>query len=195
MKNKITLLSVLVMLGLFTSMSANASRMHYNMANNTARALAQSAWDNIGEDCTKTSKFIRIVSLGVNDAVRDIGKPPFTGQAAQDFGQGYIDGLMTVLRRVVKKCVNECNMLGDAMGGWAAKMFCRVSNVIGAPARFTNRVRNVRGGVCGSAYRSGCESNFVSTAKNMCRSYTRNRDALKDYYKGNRGGCCAYNPY
>jgi hypothetical protein len=146
--------------------------MYYEIAYNAAQGLAQSAWDNIGHDCTRLNQFISIISLGVNDAVNDIGTAPYTGQAAEDFGTGYIIGLRAVLGKVALDCVslgvsdavyrgraaegyinrlravtldsvNECHMLGHAMGEWAAKMFCRVAAVIEDTPTFTSRISNV----------------------------------------------------
>jgi len=222
MKNQIIHLSVLVILGLFMSTSANASKAHYEIAYNAAQGLAQSAWDNIGHNCTRLNPFISIISLGVNDAVNDIGTPPYTGRAAEDFGTGYINGLRAVLGKVALDCVslgvsdavyrgraaevfgtgyikvaldnaNECQMLGQAMGEWAAKMFCRVAAVIEHTPSFTRRISNVDGGICGRAYRRGCENNFVRIALGMCPTYA-NGSAFWNYYGGASGGCCGYDP-
>jgi hypothetical protein len=206
------------------STSANANDVYYNIAYNAAQGLAQSAWDNIGHDCTRLNQFISIISLGVNDAVNDIGTPPYTGQAAEDFGTGYINGLRAVLGKVALDCVslgvsdavyrgraaevtgyiiglravaldsaNECHMLGHAMGEWAAKMFCRVAAVIEHTPTFTSRISNVDGGICGRAYRRGCENNFVGVAGGMCPTYAKG-SAFDKYYEGADGGCCGYDP-
>jgi hypothetical protein len=193
MKNKITLLSVLVMLGMFTSTSAIAGPF-YNIAKNAARGLAQSAWDSIGQDCTKTTEFVIIVGDGVDDATSMIGTV-YRGRNAEDFGRGYIDGLVEVLEQVVNRCVNECSMLGNAMGEWAAKMFCRVAAVIKRMPEFTSRIVNIRGTICGGSYRMGCESKFIGTATKMCPMYTTPLSALMNYYRGAGNGCCSYNPY
>jgi hypothetical protein len=165
----------------------------YNVAYNAAEGMAQSAWDNIGRDCTKLDQFVKIISLSVGDAVNKIGTPPYTGTAAEDFGTGFIHGLRSVLGRVAIKCVNECHMLGRAMGEWAAKMFCRVAAVIGATPSFTSRISNVDGGICGRAYRRGCENNFVGVAGGMCPTYAKG-SAFDKYYEGADGGCCGYDP-
>jgi hypothetical protein len=166
---------------------------HYNIAKNAARGLAESTWGSLGWDCTRTSDFVKIVGYGVDDAIADIGTR-YTGWAAEEFGRGYIDGLVEVLDRVVNLCVNECSMLGNAMGEWSAKMFCRVAEVIGRTPRFTSRVVNIRGRICGNAYSSGCESNFVGIARGMCPRYTGS-DAFRLYYRAANDGCCSYNPY
>ncbi|MEN8218334.1 MAG: hypothetical protein ABFS56_18590 [Pseudomonadota bacterium] len=197
--------------------------MHYEIASNAAQGLAQSAWDNIGHDCTRLNQFIGIVSLGVSDAVNDIGTR-YRGRAAEDFGTGYIIGLRAVLGSVALDCVslgvsdavyrgrtaevfgtgyvravlaldsmNECQVLGHAMGEWAAKMFCRVAAVIEHTPSFTSRISNVDGGICGRAYRRGCESNFVGVARGMCPTYA-NGTAFDKYYEGADGGCCGYDP-
>ncbi|TGO02154.1 hypothetical protein PN36_29555 [Candidatus Thiomargarita nelsonii] len=193
MKNKMIHLSVLAMLGLFMSMNASASRMHYNMSKNTAHALAQSAWDNIGHDCTRLDEFVSIINDSVRDVLRDIGTK-YRGRAAEDFGLGYIHGLRDVLKTVVKSCVGECKMLGDAMGEWSGKMFCRLAVVIGHTPTFTSRITNIDGGICGNAYRNECEKNFRGIARGMCPAYA-NGPSFWDFYKGAEGGSCAYNPY
>jgi len=193
MKKKITLLSVLVMLlGLFTTSIASAGPF-YRIAYRAAHGLAQSAWDSLGQDCTRTSIFVQIVGDGVDDAVNDIGTK-YRGPSAEDFGHGYIDGLMDVLDKVVDRCVNECQMLGTASGEWSAKMFCRVAWAIGHPPTFTVRLVNIRGSICGGAYRLGCESTFVGTANRMCPNYTRS-PAFSRFYRAADNGCCSYNPY
>ncbi|MEN8218332.1 MAG: hypothetical protein ABFS56_18580 [Pseudomonadota bacterium] len=166
--------------------------MHYNIAYNAAQGSAQSAWDNIGHDCTKLDQFVRLISMGVSDAVNDIGTR-YTGRAAEDFGAGYINGLRAVLGKVALDCVNECHMLGHAMGEWAAKMFCRLAAVIGHTPSFTSRISNVDGGICGRAYRRGCENNFVGVARGMCPTYA-NGPAFWNYYGGADGGSCGYDP-
>ncbi|MEN8218331.1 MAG: hypothetical protein ABFS56_18575 [Pseudomonadota bacterium] len=216
MKNKITLLSVLVMLGLFTSASADPYRApgygadpygapgyggapvrrhgaFYRIGKRAAKALARSAWNNIGHDCTKTSIFVQIVGDGVDDAVNDIGTR-YRGPSAEQFGHGYIDGLMEVLDRVVDRCVHECNMLGNASGEWSAKMFCRVAWAIGRAPTFTVRLVNIRGSICGGAYRLGCESSFVGTATGMCPVYTHG-PSFNRFYRAADNGSCSYNPY
>jgi len=193
MKNKIIHLSVLAMLGLFMSMNASASRMHYNIAKNAAHGLAQTAWDNIGYDCTRLDQFVRIINAGVRDVLRDIGTK-YRGRAAEDFGLGYIHGLRDVLRTVVRECVGECQMLGDAMGEWSGKMFCRLAAVIGHAPSFTSRIANIDGGICGNAYRSACENNFVGIAGRMCPAYA-NGHPFWNFYRGRDGGSCGYNPY
>ncbi len=193
MKNQITFLTVMVMLaGLFTTTIASAGPF-YRIAYRAAHGLAQSTWDSLGQDCTKTSIFVQIVGDGVDDAVNDIGTR-YRGRSAEDFGHGYIDGLMDVLDRVVDKCVNECNMLGNASGEWSAKMFCRVAWAIGHPPSFTVRLVNIRGSICGGAYRLGCESKFVGTTTNMCPNYTHS-PAFSKFYRAAENGSCSYNPY
>jgi hypothetical protein len=168
-------------------------RVFYNIAYNAAKGLAESAWINIGQDCTKTSIFVQIVGDGVDDAVNDIGTK-YRGPSAEQFGRGFIDGLMEVLDRVVDKCVNECSMLGQASGEWSAKMFCRVAWAIGRAPTFTVKLVNIRGSICGGAYRLGCESSFVGTTTQMCSDYTH-EPSFNSFYRAAENGCCSYNPY
>jgi len=166
---------------------------YYRLSYNAASGLARSTWDSLDRDCTKMSQFVRIVGSGVDDATADIGTR-YTGWAAEEFGRGYIDGLVDVLERLVNLCVNECSMLGNAMGEWSAKMFCRVAQEIRRVPRFTSRIANIRGSICGNAYRSECELGFVGIARGMCPRYTRSNH-FRDYYRAEDNGCCSYNPY
>ncbi|TGO03290.1 hypothetical protein PN36_09440 [Candidatus Thiomargarita nelsonii] len=192
MKKQLTLLSVLVMLlGLFTTSIASAGAF-YRIAHRAAHGLAQTTWDNLGQDCTKTSVFVQMLADGVDDAVNDIGTK-YRGRSAEDFGHGYIDGLMDVLDKIVDRCVDECQMLGTASGEWSAKMFCRVAWAIGKAPSFTVRLVNIRGSICGGAYRLGCESTFVRTTDNMCPKYAHS-PALSRFYRAADNGCCSYNP-
>jgi len=197
MGNKYKYLGILVILGFFMSMNANARGMYYNIAYNTARALAQSAWDNLkdGSDgcATRIDQFRKIVDKNVKVAIRSIGTD-YKGPAAEDFGLGYINGLRDGLDGPIGDCNSECEMLGDALGGWAAQLFCDVGDAIGHAPTFTTRIANIDGGICGRAYRKGCHGNFARTAKNMCPAYTRNKSAFRDYYRGNKGGACGYDP-
>ncbi|OAD21951.1 Na-Ca exchanger/integrin-beta4 domain protein [Candidatus Thiomargarita nelsonii] len=165
----------------------------YRIAYNAAKRLAQNAWYNLGKECTNTSVFVQIVGNGVDDAANDIGTK-YKGRSAEQFGNGFIDGLIEVLDEVVDRCVNECEMLGKASGEWSAKMFCRVAEVVKHAPTFTVKQVNIRGTICGGAYRLGCESNFVGTISNMCPNYTQG-SSVRSFYRAAENGCCSYNPY
>ncbi|MEN8217268.1 MAG: hypothetical protein ABFS56_13050 [Pseudomonadota bacterium] len=173
--------------------SVNTHSSFYNIAYKSAKNLANNAWKNIGEDCTKTSIFVQIVGNGVDDAINDIGTK-YKGPSAEQFGNGFIDGLTEVLERVVARCVNECEMLGRANGEWSAKMFCRLAMVIKRAPTFTTKSINIKGSICGGSYRMGCESNFVGTTSNMCPNYTH-APSFNSFYRAAENGCCSYNPY
>jgi len=166
----------------------------YILAFKEARHLAQKAWENIGKDCRKTNMFIQTVGDGVDNVIREIGSEyGREGRAVEDFGSGYIDGLVDVLEQVVNRCVGECNLLGEALGKWAAKMYCLVANAIQKIPNFTNRVVvNIGGTVCKNAYRMGCESNFVGIADDLCPKYAGDHPNFVDYYRAEDNGCCAY---
>jgi len=151
----------------------------YRIAYNAASDLVRSTWDRLDRECMRTSQFVRRVGYGVDDATADIGTR-YTGWAAEEFGQGYIDGLVESLERLVNRCVNECGRLGNAMGEWSAKMYCRVAQEIRRAPRFTSRIANLRGSMCGNAYKSGCESGFFGTARWMCPRYTGS-SRFRDY--------------
>jgi hypothetical protein len=166
---------------------------YYRIAYNAASGLARTTWDNLGWDCTKTSKFVEIVGYGMDDAIAEIGTR-YTGWAAEEFGRGYIEGLMDVLNQVINICVNECSPLGNAMGEWSAKLFCQVATAIEKAPKFTGRIAHIRGKKCGNAYGSECESGFVGIAKDSCPEYTSS-DSFKDYYSPGNEGCCSYHSY
>jgi len=179
----------------YTSPDNRKNRPFYIIAFKEARNLAQNAWDKIGQDCTKTTVFVNIVGDGVDDVIREIGSEyQHEKLSVEDFGSGYFDGLVAVLEQVVNRCVGECNMLGEAMGKWAAKIFCLVAKTILKTPTFTIRVVNIGGTFCGNAYRMGCESNFVGIASKMCPEYAdRHKTAFMRYYRAGDNGCCAYN--
>jgi len=166
---------------------------YYRIAYNAANGLTRAAWDSLGRNCRMTSQFVEIVGYGVDDVIADIGTR-YTGWAAEQFGRGYIDGLVDTLERLVNLCENECGLFGNAMGEWSAKLFCPIAKEIGKAPNFTSRLANIRGKNCGNAYRSKCESGFVDLAKASCPKYTRS-GTFKDYYSSDNKGCCAYHSY
>ncbi len=190
MKNKITLLGVILFLGLFTSMSVSAGPF-YRIAYRSANGLAMSAWENLGQNCTMTTVFIQLIGDSVDDAANDIGTR-YRGRSAEDFAAGYMDGLLDVLDKVVSQCRNECNIVGQAAGEWSAKFFCRLASVINRTPTYRG-ISNKRGSFCGGAYRMGCESKFIGIVKGMCSNYATG-NAFKRYYKARNNGCCAYDP-
>ncbi len=166
---------------------------YYRIAYNAANGLTRVAWDSLGRNCRMTSQFVEIVGYGVDDVIADIGTR-YTGWAAEQFGRGYIDGLVDTLERLVNLCENECGLFGNAMGEWSAKLFCPIAKEIGKAPKFTSRLANIRGKKCGNAYGSECESGFVDLAKASCPKYTRS-GTFKDYYSSDNKGCCAYHSY
>jgi len=166
---------------------------YYRIAYNAANGLTRATWDSLGRNCSMTEQFAEIVGYGVDDVIADIGTR-YTGWAAEQFGRGYIDGLVDTLERLVNLCENECGLFGNAMGEWSAKLFCPIAKEIGRAPKFTSRLANIRGKNCGNAYGSECESGFVDLAKAKCPKYTRS-DSFKDYYSSDNKGCCAYHSY
>jgi len=190
MKSKKNLFGVILMLGLFTSMSASAGPF-YRIAYRAANGLADSAWLNLGQDCTKTSVFIQMVGEGVDDAAGDIGTK-YRGRTAEDFAAGYMDGLVVVLDKVVTHCERECRTVGMAAGEWSAKFFCRLAKVIRGTPTYKG-ISNLRGSLCGGSYRMGCESNFVGITTGRCPQYATG-SKFDRYYRARYNGCCSYDP-
>ena len=189
-------MGILVMLiGLFTTTITAAQGPFYRIAKNAAKFAAQNAWNTINKDCTKATTFVQIVGDAVDNAAKDIGTK-FRGRSAEDFGHGYIDGLMEILDKAVQKCTGKCQMLGTANGKWSAKMFCSVAKAIRKTPTFTVRLVNINDTVCGIPYKMGCESEFVSTATAECPAYTRGKNQAKftKFYRAADGGSCSYNP-
>ncbi|MEN8218333.1 MAG: hypothetical protein ABFS56_18585 [Pseudomonadota bacterium] len=73
---------------------------YYSIGYNAGSGLARSIWDSLGQDCRMTRQFVRIVRYSVDDAIAGIGRR-YRGWAAEQFGQGYVDGLVDVLKRQV----------------------------------------------------------------------------------------------
>jgi hypothetical protein len=166
-------------------------RSFYILAFNEARHVARRAWKNMGYDCTMTIVFIQLVGESVDDVIKKMSSEyPHDERAVEDFSNGYIDGLVEVLEQVVNRCVGECNLLGEAMGEWAAKMFCFVSKRIQKIPTFTNQVVNIRGVLCRNAYRIGCESNFIGITSSLCPKYANiQNQAFMRYYRAGDNGC------
>jgi hypothetical protein len=73
---------------------------YYSIGYKAGSGLARSIWDSLGHDCRMTRQFVRIIRYSVDDAIADIRRR-YRGWAAKQFGQGYVDGLMDVLKRQV----------------------------------------------------------------------------------------------
>lgn len=162
----------------------------YKMAKRTSSTLVSSSWNSLGRDCHKADKLVQIIGDGVDRVTRDLRNRRFKGQSATDFGNGYIDGLVSTLDDVVNQCSNECSIIGNASGRWSSEIFCAVSEVIDTPAKFDGLMDrpNI---VCGEAYRMSCESTFVGRCSEICPQYTKGGN-FESYYPASRGGCCSY---
>lgn len=174
----------------FSSADAAQQSSFYKMAKKTSSTLVSSSWNSLGRDCHKADKLVQIIGDGVDRVTRDLRNRRFRGQMATDFGNGYIDGLVSTLDDIVNQCSNECGMIGQASGKWSSEIFCAVSEVIGTSAKFdglTDRP-NI---VCGEAYRMSCESTFVGQCNSICPQYNKGRN-FDTYYPASTGGCCSY---
>jgi hypothetical protein len=169
---------------------AAAQSSFYKMAKRTSSTLVSSSWNSLGKDCHKADNLVQIIGDAVDRVTRDLRAKKFKGQMAVDFGNGYIDGLVSTLDDVVNQCSNECSIIGNASGKWSSEIFCAVSEVIGTPAKFDGLVDrpNI---VCGEAYRMSCESTFVGQCNKVCPQYNKGKN-FDSYYPASRGGCCSY---
>lgn len=186
------LLAVALLYGTVDDAAAQRRRSaFYSMAKKTSSALVSSSWKSLGRDCHNADKLVQIIGDGVDRVTKDLRSGRrFRGRMAVDFGNGYIDGLVTTLDDVVNKCSNECSTIGKASGEWSAEIFCAVSEVINKTAEFDGLVDRPNL-VCGEAYRQSCESSFIGTAQSSCRKYAKGNN-FYNYYSANRGGCCSY---
>jgi len=75
----------------------------YNLGENAAKNLADNAWRNLQKPKCQVTNFITIIEKSKNDVTADIGTK-YKGQAAKDFGSGYIAGLSGALDRVKSDC-------------------------------------------------------------------------------------------
>ena len=154
------LLAALVLHGTADDAAAQRRSAFYSMAQRTSSTLVSSSWKSLGKDCHNADKLVQIIGDGVDRVTRDLRNRKFRGKMASDFGNGYIDGLVSTLDDIVNQCSNECSMIGQASGEWSSEIFCAVSEVIGSSAEFDGLVDKPNL-VCGEAYRMSCESTFV----------------------------------
>lgn len=159
-----SLLVFLLVVGSSSQSSAARKSSFYKMAKKTSSRLVSSSWRSLGADCNKADQLMQIIGDGVDRVTRDIKKKKFRGKMAVDFGNGYIEGLVSTLDDIIDQCSNECSMIGQASGEWSAEIFCAVSEVVGQPAQFDG-LDDRPNLICGEAYRMSCESTFVGQAK------------------------------
>jgi hypothetical protein len=185
-----SLLVFLLVVGSSSQSSAARKSSFYKMAKKTSSRLVSSSWRSLGADCNKADQLMQIIGDGVDRVTRDIKKKKFRGKMAVDFGNGYIEGLVSTLDDIIDQCSNECSMIGQASGEWSAEIFCAVSEVVGQSAQFDG-LDDRPNLICGEAYRMSCESTFVGQAKKMCLVYAVGNN-FNNYYPASRGGCCSY---
>jgi len=87
----------------------------YNMGKKASETMAINAWENLGKDCQNVQSFVQIVEDSMDDVVADMNTK-YQGQSAEDFGSGYLAGLLTVLNEVRNQCqspsaANQLNQL------------------------------------------------------------------------------------
>jgi hypothetical protein len=184
------LMPLLAVLGcLFWVAQADAG-VFYRLGRNASSSVARSAWRNLGQDCTKADKLLEILGQAVDRTAATLRKRRYRGNSAQDFGAGYIDGLVNVLDGVIDKCTGECTNIGNFAGQAAAEIFCAVGDAIGGTPAFTG-LQDRPNIVCGEAYRLGCESNFINEAGHMCPLWATGPN-YDSYYPASSNGCCAF---
>ncbi|KOR31703.1 hypothetical protein TI05_11940 [Achromatium sp. WMS3] len=181
---------VLILGTLFWGFQVHADDM-YNVGRNASSRAAESAWMNLGRQCTKADILLKILTNSVNRVTRRIRRDFRGNIAAQEFGAGYIDGLVNVLDDVVALCTAECTKIGNFAGQAAAEIFCAVGDAIGGTPSFVG-LRDKPNIVCGEPYKMGCESNFVMESMQMCPNWTSGPN-YDHYYPASENGCCAYN--
>ena len=170
--------------------SSAAQNSFYKMAKKTSSRLVSSSWRSLGGDCNKADQLMQIIGDAVDRVTRDIRNRKFKGRMAVDFGNGYIEGLVSSLDDIVNQCSDECSMIGQASGEWSAEIFCAVSEVVGKTAQFDG-LQDLPNLICGEAYRMSCESTFVGQSKKICSVYAVGNNFDK-YYRASSGGCCSY---
>lgn len=180
----------LFVIGSSSQSTAARKSTFYKMAKKTSSRLVSSSWRNLGGDCNKADLLMQIIGDGVDRVTRDIRNRRFRGRMAVDFGNGYIEGLVSTLDDIIDQCSNECGMIGQASGEWSAEIFCAVSEVVGQSAQFDG-LEDRPNLICGEAYRMSCESSFVGQAKRMCSVYATGNN-FNMYYPASHGGCCSY---
>ena len=155
-----------------------------------AAKLVRKTWRSLGKDCDRADELLQVIGNAVDEVTGNIRNQKYRNQMAPAFGNKYIEGLVGALGKVINRCSRQCQKIGQACGEWSAEIFCAVSEVTGKTARF-DRLVDRPNLICGEAYRMGCESSFVSTAKGRCAAYTED-SFFQQYYAANSGGCCSY---
>jgi hypothetical protein len=185
-----SLLIFLFVMGSSNPSSAARKSFYYKMAKKTSSRVVSSSWRNLGGDCNKADKLMQIIGDAVDRVARDIRSGRYRGRMAVDFGNGYIEGLVSTLDDIIDHCSSQCSMIGQASGEWSAEIFCAVSEVVGQSAQFDG-LDDRPNLICGEAYRMSCESSFVGQAQSICAQYATGNN-FDMYYPASRGGCCSY---
>lgn len=165
----------------------------YHVGKNLSTRTAQSVWDNLGHECHRVDTFLKIVGDSADRTKSTIRSYARQGRkAVEDFGTGYIEGLVSVLEVVVEHCRKQCSEVGRVSGKVSAGIFCAISQEIGRTATFRWQ-KNIPNISCGEPYNTSCETTFYLRATNECSYYAKG-SAFDKYYRASSGGCCAYNP-
>ncbi|MCK5662883.1 MAG: hypothetical protein KAI17_05320 [Thiotrichaceae bacterium] len=89
--------------GKTTTQPSSQQSSFYNLGKETAQELANSAWYNLRKSCYKISTFTQLLEDSMDDVTGDIGIK-YTGQSANDFAIGYLEGLSSALSKVRRDC-------------------------------------------------------------------------------------------
>ena len=177
------------LLGFGTTVAASS---FYNVGKNLSTRLAQSVWDDLKHDCHKVDTFLKLVGNSVDRTKKTLRLYAQQGHNVEDFGTGYIYGLLKIFKVVTVHCQRECSKVGRTAGRLTSEVFCEISQAIGRTATF-RWLEDIPNIICGESYRTSCESIFYSNATSECPYYSKGY-AFDKYYSASSNGCCAYNP-
>ncbi|MFK5970588.1 MAG: hypothetical protein QM487_10770, partial [Candidatus Marithrix sp.] len=154
----------------------------------------QIVWDYLNYNCNEVDTFLTIfrnITDRTKNTIRSYAQKNGS-KAVEDFGAGYIDGLVNIISIIAKYCNNKCSELGRISGELSAVIFCATSQAIGKTSVFKG-MADFQNIICGEPYRTSCESRFYSQAVAECPHYTSS-SVFGLYYSASSGGCCSYNP-
>jgi len=164
----------------------------YSLGKEAGEREAKTKWTALNKDCA-VDDFSSFVSGRIEqiEIEKTAARSRLKDSSLEEYHSGYAEGLVKVRAQVMSHCFKECRVLGVASGQWLAKMFCRISEVIGRTHSSFTRVVSISSDFCGHAYTIGCESKFVGVATGMCPSYAQGQ-AFERYYKAEYKGACSH---
>ena len=175
---------------LLLSYSSVSAGPFYEKGEELGKGLAEGAWQAVARDCGNAEglkNFLKKRMKGVEATLLKIKAS--TPSDYENYGSGFISGLVNVLGKVASRCEKQCGAIGEGAGELAAYTFCAISKQIGRTAKISG-LDEIPNAICGEAYGKGCRDTFKDNAKKMCRRFAK-RGAT---FTNSGENSCSYNP-